>query len=562
VVTESHDWLLVAPWYRWPRQAAELKRAPRQTRPVLQKYEDSKLVDAFIADPQHSLKWNDDDWVYEVAALAARTVGGSGPLKDKISDQAVKHGKRYERYLSTKTPVRKLFLDSHRRFYLVVCELHCDVAGFPAAKIGEVCQQGFVIRRRYTSYPKAAEPEAAAILENLSALQLRLAKLEGSPAAKRATRRWEALVPQPENGARQTQVRDLRLEIARRRKDLRRWAAENGVMPAQLGWVESDRRNVGSWQVTEDEPQTLLEGGYPLYPLHPPDPNDPEHSGQGSSIYFGVVPTGSIDHDPAGNPRYDDRRLYEIRCFVRRHKPTCPRTLQPNDCNGELFWSRSTEVFRLAAPFDPVGTAHRPINITLPDFPALAAAAASRPPGALSPVAMAQPDRSSINISNSDPVEGSVGGGQVCFLAIPLLTIVAWFVINIFLPVLMLVMGLWFLLRLKLCIPPSVQVQAGLDTTLDAELGQIDVDLGAAAAVGFDLDLGDSTHDPKTIHTHLTTGLTDALGAKADTFDPFSNKPLAEIERSIAKPQRGPDFSVGIEWEEPVLRAEAEVLVA
>jgi hypothetical protein len=565
-VTETHDWLLVAPWYRWPRQAAALNRPPRRSRPELQKYEDPKFVDAFLADPQRSLAWNDDDWVYELAALAARRVAAGQPLAGKVAEQAVERppkSGRFEKYLARKTSMRKLFLDVHRRFYLVVCELHCDVPGFPTAQKADVCQQGFVVRRRYTSYPKAAEPEAAAILKQLSILQLKLAKLDRVPAAKRATKRWELLAPPKTNGAASAERLELELAIARQRKELRRWAATNKVSPAELGWIASARQHVGAWQVVEDEPETLLEDVYPLFPLVP-SPTDPDHAGQGSTIYFGVVPTASSDHDPTGAPRYDDRHLYEIRCFVRRHEPSCPRTSEPNDCNGRLFWSEPTEPFRLAAHFDPVGTAHRPVHIRLPDFPALAAAAASRPVGALAPVAMSQPDRSSLTMGPGvPPTSGSIGNGQICFLAIPLITIVAWFVLNIFLPIVVFLFGLWFLLRLKICIPPSLEVQAGIDAVLSADLGQIDLDLGAAASIGFDLDAGDAGHDPNTIHGHLTGGLAYALGAPDTSgLDPFSNKPLAELDRQLTKPQQGPDFSAGIAWEAPVARVDAEVLVA
>jgi hypothetical protein len=152
-VNEGHDWLLLAPWYRWPRQQQELDLQPRATRPVLQKYEDPRFVDTFLGDPQRALAWNDDDWVYELSVLAARLVP-SGPNKDKLADQAVKRGNRFERYLATKTTMRKLFLSTHGRFYLVVCELHCDVAGLPSAGRDDVCQSGFVLRRAYTSYPK------------------------------------------------------------------------------------------------------------------------------------------------------------------------------------------------------------------------------------------------------------------------------------------------------------------------------------------------------------------------------------------------------------------------
>jgi hypothetical protein len=558
-VSETHDWQLVAPWYRWLRQIGPGVDGPRETRPVLQKYEDPKLVAAFLAEPQRSLKFDDDDWVYEVSAVAARRIPAGQPLADKVAEPAVQRGTRFEKYLATKTSIRKLFLDSHRRHYLVVCELHCDVPGFPCPDPHDPCQAGFVVRRRYTSYPQAAEPEAADILKELAKLQLKLAKLDRVPAAKRLTKRWELLAPQPTNGAAKAERFDLQMQIARQRKELRRWAAENNVTPAQLGWIPSERQHVGSWQVVEEEPQLLLEGVYPLYPLFA-SPNDPEHSAQGSAIFFGIVPTASFDHDPAGNSRYDDRHLYDIRCFVRRHKPHCPRTRQPNDCNGELFWSRPTEPFRVAAHFDPVGTAHRPVNIKLPDFPALAAAAASRPVGALSPVAMNQPNRSSLNVGPGLPPSGNVGGGQICFLAIPLITIVAWFVLNIFLPIVVFVFGLWFLLRLKICIPPSLSVQAGVD----AYLAPIEADFSLAASAGFDLDVGGAApHTANAIHGDLTSGLAGVLGAPDTSgLDPFSNNVLADFERQLTKPQQGPDFSGGVEWEDVVTRDQVEALVA
>jgi hypothetical protein len=556
-VTETHDWLLVAPWYRWPQQDHDLHLPPRKTRPVLQKYEDPKFVDAFLADPQRSLKWNPDDWVYELAALTARTVT-SGPLAGKVAESSVKRNGRFEKYLATRTSIRKLFLDAHRRFYLVVCELHCEVPGFPRAKTDEVCQAGFVVRRRYTSYPESAEPEAAAILKELSVLQVKLAKLERVPAAKRVTKSWERLLPAKTNGAAKSEKLELELQIARQRKQLRRWAAKHNVSPAGLGWLPSERQHVGSWQVVEDEPEIVLEDVFPLFPLLP-RPDEPDHAGQGTTIYFGVVPTASSDHDQSGGPRFDDRHLYEIRCFVRRHKSSCPRTRQPNDCNGRLYWSAPTEPFRLAPHFDPVGSAHRPVNIRLPDFPSLAAAAASRPVGALSPVAMSQPDRSSLKFGDGvPPTSGSVGGGQICFLAIPLITIVAWFVLNIFLPIVVLLFGLWFLLRLKLCIPPSLEVQAAVNAQL-----AVDGQLALAAAGGLDVDIdAGGGFDPSILNDKLATTISAQTGAAKADLTAYANTPLLELDRALAKPQQGPDFNAGIDWEAPVLRADAEVLVA
>lgn len=550
-MNELHDWLLVAPWYRWPRQH-QLGLAPRQTRPVLQKYEDAKLIDAFLADPQHSLVFDDDDWVYQTSVLAAATAS-SGPLAGRPKELGVPRGGRFEKYLATKTSTRKLFLDVHKRHYLVVCELHCDVPGFPPAKRDGVCQAGLVVRRRYTSYPSDAEPAAAEIVKQIAAFQLELAKLDRVPAAKRALRRWESFPAPNVNGAVKARKDELRHALAVERKKLRHWAGVHGVEQAHLGWIESERRGIGSWEVVEEEPQTLLEDSYPLYPLVP-KPGDTANSGFDTTMYFGLVPTSSADHDPAGEPRYDDRHLYEIRCFLRRHNPECPRTLDPNDCNGELFWSEPTEAFRLAAHFDPVGTAHRPINVTLPDFPALAAQAASRPVGTLSPVRMKQPPRSSLQFkSGMPPSGGSVGGPQICSLSIPLITIVAWFVLNLFLPIVVWLFGLWFLLRLKFCILPTLAVN-----------GAIENELATAAQFHFDVDATVNAQFSATkLHNDLAAQLEDNVGTEAAAgLAQFANSPLVELEHAMSQPQQGPDFGASLVWEQPVVRADVEALVA
>jgi hypothetical protein len=551
-VSDRHDWLLVAPWYRWRRQEHELKLVPRATRPVLQKYDDSKLVNAFLADPQLSLAFTDDDWVYETSALTPATVP-SGPLTGKLAEPAVKLSKpaRFAKFLSTRTSTRKLFLDTHKRFYLVVCELHCDAPGFPRARRDDVCQAGFVVRRRYTSYPESAKGEAVSILKRIAALQIDLAKLERRPAAKRTLRRWETFPAPNANGRVKARRDELRQAIAGERKRLRRWAGVNGVRQAHSGWIASEREGVGSWEVVEEEPQTLLEQTYGLHALVP-SPTEPGHDGHDAAIYFGLVPTGSSDADELGQVRYDDRHLYEIRCFVRRHKPGCPRTDEPNDCNGELFWSRPTEAYRLASHFDAIGSAHRPVTVQLPDFPALAAQTAERPVGALSPVQMQQPANSSLRFTPGlPPTGGSVGDGQICFLAIPLVTIVAWFVLNLFLPIVVFLFGLWFLLRLKFCIPPSVSIEVALDAQLNAAAGA-DLDVGLTASATIDL------------HGELKKDLADrVIGGGPSTeaqLDAFGNKPLAQLERELTRPAKGPDFTAGIVWEERVSRE--EVLVA
>ena len=55
---------------------------------------------------------------------------------------------------------------------------------------------------------------------------------------------------------------------------------------------------------------------------------------------------------------------------------------------------------------------------------------------------------------------GTDGRSQICSFSIPLITIVATFVFKLFLPVVMFLFGLLFLLKLKFCIPLSVECRA------------------------------------------------------------------------------------------------------
>ena len=152
-------------------------------------------------------------------------------------------------------------------------------------------------------------------------------------------------------------------------------------------------------------------------------------------MFFGVAPTSSFDTDANGKARLDSKSVYEIRCFVRRHLPECPRKLPPPDCAGALTWSQPTEPYQLAAPFDLEGTANRPITIQMPDLAKLAAQAIAKPFGKYSPVKIIQPQSLKPEIDGKALSGGSMGGGQICFFAIPLITIIAFFVLNIFLPI-------------------------------------------------------------------------------------------------------------------------------
>lgn len=54
-----------------------------------------------------------------------------------------------------------------------------------------------------------------------------------------------------------------------------------------------------------------------------------------------------------------------------------------------------------------------------------------------------------------------MGGPAICFFSIPLITIIASFVLNLFLPIVVLLFNLWFLLALRFCIPPSFSIAGG-----------------------------------------------------------------------------------------------------
>jgi len=110
-------WRLVAPWWKWGSTDG------RGTAPPILKYAITKAVTAFTRNPQRTLRWQPEDTVFSTR--------------------------------KTLSPVRKLFLPTHGRSYLVACELHCDAPGFPNAHHEEACQAGFVVRRRGVVLPPA-----------------------------------------------------------------------------------------------------------------------------------------------------------------------------------------------------------------------------------------------------------------------------------------------------------------------------------------------------------------------------------------------------------------------
>jgi hypothetical protein len=523
-----HDYQLVAPWYRWPGG-----KGGRGTAPSVQKYDDSKCVDAFLADPQRSLRFVDEDHVYGLTAVETKI--GTGPLKD--------HRKFLARAKPYRTDTRKLFLATHKRFYLVVFDLRCDAPGFPRAAREGVCEAGLVVRRRsLTKYPAASRTEAEKVLAEITRLQAALLQLERPEAKGRRAKR----VLRSRNGHQPLDPQALRLAIEEARKRLKQWADAHGAETVSEGWLSSATDGIGAWQPVEAMPQTLVEHVTPMFPLIP-DPRERRHSGRYGTLYFGLLPTASTDHDAGGRARFDDETLYEVRCFVRRHREECRRTAEPNDCGGELSWSRPTRGYQLAPPFDVEGTAHRPVTIKLPDLPMLAAQTLSKPPGSMSPVKMESPPESTLKFTMLLGAPIPAGTGQLtCFWAIPLITIVALFLLNLFMPIVMLLFGLFWMLALKFCLGglPGFQLDANIVANLSA------------------LDEGSAEVDPVALRATLLQGVDTHFG----TPESGRKKPSQILEEqmvgseAIARfqqqllnpPTKGADPLAAIEWETPV----------
>jgi hypothetical protein len=109
-------------------------------------------------------------------------------------------------------------------------------------------------------------------------------------------------------------------------------------------------------------------------------------------------------------------------------------------------------------------------------LPALEAQVASDPSvGSKAAVKMVSPKASNLETSGKiQDLQAKAPGAAICSFSIPLITIVASFVFRLFLPIVVLVFQLWWMLALWFCIPPSfslsAKVAAGIKADLDANL--------------------------------------------------------------------------------------------
>ena len=472
----EHPWKLVGPWYR--AQSVGGESPSRDSAPVIQKYAAADFANKIVDEPQASLRFNSEDFVtpikldpHAVIDLAERAQSSS-PLK--------------------------LFLDLHSRFYVVVCELHCDVAGFPSVSREKVCEAGFVIRRRVPRVTPGLEKQVSGLLRERS--QLRSDLLRFQSTSKKATVVGKGVVNAGLTGSikakanaianqfQQANTEKLAGRLQANIASLNAMAQAGDLSLNLQGWKPTDLKGVGNWQDVEETPEELDELVIPMFPLIA-DPNTPSHSATGKTMWFGVIPTASSDTDSQNNPRFDDSDLYEVRCFVRKY--CCPdsQQAQKGGC-GELVWSQATEPYQLATPYDLDGNSHRPVNIKLPDLDALKAQANLGPPGRGVSGRIIAPENSSLNFATDNMEMPQAGdpltrpGQQICFFAIFLFFIVAMFLFRLFLPILLFLFQLWFLLKLKFCIPPSISIDAGLvaDLEFDGSFG-VDFDVSVDAHV-------------------------------------------------------------------------------
>jgi len=465
----KHPWKLVGPWYRANSVGGEARN--RQSAPIIQKYADSSFANNIVSEPQHSLRFNSEDFIERIA---------------KDPNQIITQLERQK----SNSPL-KLFLDLHSRFYVVVCELHCDVAGFPSVERKQVCEAGFVVRRRVPIISDSAKANVGTLLREKKQFQAELAKKEislndthsivdqaESEISKSVLTTAKTRGAQFVSSVTTASIETLSIKLNEINAQLNEVVSSGDLKIELQGWTPTELKGVGNWNSVDETPNELIEQTFPLYPIIA-DPNSTDHSAAGKTLWFGLIPTSSGDVDSVNNPRFDEKDLYEIRTFVRRHKPQFPVQNNQQDCCGDLIWSEATEGYQLASPYDLDGGSHRPINIKLPDLPALKAQADAGPPGRGAAARIIAPPESSLNFATDkmDLPEGGEPatrtGQQICFFAIFLFFIVAMFLFRLFLPILLFIFNLWFLLKLKFCIPPSIEFDAGLvaDLSFDGSFG-------------------------------------------------------------------------------------------
>lgn len=433
VTAAAHPWAVVAPWYSWPGQQDTSPPTPLGTRPTIQKFTTDVFVDRFIDHPQRSYQFTDNDLV------SPRT----HPLTNGEPDLG-----REE--LATST-LRVLYLPAHDRLYLVTCEVVCDTYGFPSPAREQICQAALVVRRlglRYAAEPPDRRAAAMTLLADLFAAvgdTDAAGKAIGPRVVPVGTENVELIVLNALERAAQSGPTgaDAVLNILE----------ATGAAVVTQAWRPACSRWVDLTAAEVDADPLDDEATIEMTPLAGSGPN---HDAAGRRLFFAAIPAGSAERDALQVPRYDGRSVYQLRCFVRRHDLRCPRRSGRRDCQGPIFWSERSEPYRLAETFDPVGTSQRKVTIELPNVADLKArvAAGRLPTGAR----LVTPDGSGLRFTRKNGIPdtgGSFSVGGICFESIPLITLVATFVLSIFMAIVLFVFQAWWMLKLRFCLGGS-----------------------------------------------------------------------------------------------------------
>lgn len=472
---KQYPWALVGPWYR--AESVGGPPAGRATAPIFQKYAATDFANRIVKEPQASLKFNCEDFIHRICLNP---------------DQLVTPEMRE----SNQEPL-KFFLDVQSRFYVVVCELHCVAPGFPSVDREQVCEAGFVVRRRVPNVPQEARDELTTIMHERNLLKSQVLRISGGQQISSnqppvtigglVKDKFDNMV----DSFKKSRITNLLQQLDNNSQRLKQLGLKYDLSLFLEGWLPSEHDGVGAWVNVEAFPETLTEYVFPLYPLIS-DPSNTTHSATGKTMYFGVVPTASSMVDNQGNPIFDEDDLYELQCFVRRHNPACTKKQNESDCSGEIVWSKPTESYRLASFYDLDGGNHKPINIKLPDLNALKNQADLGPPGRGVNVRMIAPAGSMLKFDTNEmdmPTNTSrVDEKQICFFAIFLFFIVAMFLFQLFLPIVLFLFQLWFLLKLKFCIPPTIEFGADLAVELKVKGPEIEAKFDLDAS--FEIEVG------------------------------------------------------------------------
>jgi hypothetical protein len=441
----QHPWVIAAPWWHWPKVAQSIGEADGVAmQPVLQKYAASSFVNDLLADPQSRLAYF--------------------PGRDTALDE-------------TGHAQRKVYLTTHHRHYAVLASLHCDVDSLPAVNSDAVCDVGFVVRRTTSaltySPTQQGRDNLLRLITRVRAARQQLGNVEAQQQQLKSRGNFNTNIA----AGRRAAAEEL---LQRRETDLA--VARNQFPTSVQGWFRSPTKpGFGLWQnLGDDTPEELLvdEATFPLYRIAPPTQT---HDCVDTAIWFGMVPDGSSETDANAQSRFDDHSTYEIRVFVRRHDPRCPKK-RPCCCGGELTWSSPSSAYRLAHPLDLRGTSNRPVNISLPNLDALRKDALE---GFYGGMTMKMPTNFSVDDEDQTFTPKS-GVADECTFSIPLLTIIAMFVFRLFLPIVVFILQLWWMLLLKFCLPKGDALSfelsdADLTVEQDAEL-----DIAINAAFEFD----------------------------------------------------------------------------